>query len=81
MTVAKKRKRAWYAGLTLAQRAIANEIGNDHIRAFYDERARGVFGAPGSIWSIGDDGLATTRGPKPADIARALPHDFKLRRN
>jgi hypothetical protein len=42
MTVAKKRKRAWYAGLTLALRAIANEIGNDHIRAFYDERARGV---------------------------------------
>jgi hypothetical protein len=74
----KPRKRAWYAGLTLAQRAIANEILDLHILAYEDERARGVIGKPGSVWWIGEDGLAKTAGPPAAEIARALPADFKM---
>jgi hypothetical protein len=76
----KTRKRAWYAGLTLAQRAIANDISRDLMRAYEDERARGAIGKPGSIWSRGEDGRVTFAGPTPQDIARALPADFKISR-
>lgn len=58
----KRRKRNWNAGLTLAQQAIARRIQTEHIRAFDDERARGVLGAPGSIWEI-VDGRARLRVP------------------
>jgi hypothetical protein len=60
------RKRNWYAGLTLEQRAIATQIQRDRIRAFNDELARGA--------------LSEKRPhlPPGADIARALPHGFKL---
>jgi hypothetical protein len=56
---------------TLAQRAIANL--DLHIRAYEDEQARGVIGKPGSVWWIGEDGLAKTAGPPAAEIARARP--------
>jgi len=58
----KRRKTNWNAGLTLAQQAIARRIQTEHVRAFYDERARGEFGAPSSIWEM-VDGRATLRVP------------------
>jgi len=48
----KRRKRNWNAGLTREQQAIATRIQIEHVRAYDDERARGAFGAPGSIWEI-----------------------------
>ena len=59
----KQRKRNWNAGMTLAQQAIARRMDAEHIRAFYNKRARGAFGKPGSIWEIDADGRAKLRVP------------------
>jgi len=39
------------------------DIDIELIRAFEDERARGVLGQPGSMWDIGTDGMARLRAP------------------
>jgi hypothetical protein len=67
MDMSKRRKRNWNAGMTLEQQAIARDILREHIRAFEDERTRGAFGAPGSIWEIGADGRARLRVPNARD--------------
>jgi hypothetical protein len=67
----KRRKLNWNAGLTLVQRAIAERILGEHICAFNDERARGAFGTPGSIWEI-VDGRARLRVPTAREQALML---------
>jgi hypothetical protein len=69
-----KRKPNWNAGLTRAQKAIADQISIDQIAAFERERAAGTFGAPGSVWQIGPDGLATHCGLAPKNLpSRSAP--------
>jgi hypothetical protein len=75
----KPRKRNWSAGLTLEQRALAEAIQCQHIRAFYDERDRGAFGAPGSIWEISADGRAHLRVPSGRDQVLLLPQTSQRR--
>jgi hypothetical protein len=72
-------ERNWNAGLTLEQRAEANRISDEHIRAFYDERERGAFGAPGSIWEIGADGGLKLRVPNARDQVLKLPPSSERR--
>jgi predicted transcriptional regulator len=65
--MSKRRKRNWYAGLTLEQAERARRIQEEHIRAWYDEQARGAFGKPGSTWEI-VDGRARLRGPNAREL-------------
>jgi hypothetical protein len=60
----KHRKRNWNAGLTKEQAEKARIIHTAYIEAYYDERARGAIGTPGSLWEIGPDGKATHSAPQ-----------------
>ena len=77
--MSKGRKRNWNAGLTLQQRAVANRILDEHMRAFEDEQARGVFGQPGSLWYIDTDGRAKLRVPNARDQVLKLPPSSERR--
>lgn len=74
-----KRKRNWNAGMTREQHAEAQQLLDEHIRAFEDERARGAFGAPGSIWEIGADGRAKLRVPSAREQVLKHPLSSKQR--
>ena len=67
-----RRKPNWNTGMTRAQKAIADLISADQIAAFDRERAAGAFGAPGCVWRIGADHLATHNGPDLRVIAAAI---------
>jgi hypothetical protein len=73
-----KRKPNWNAGLTRAQKAIADQILGDQIIAFERERAAGSFGAPGSVWHIAPDGTAQCHGLTPKEFAIAAGSNVVL---
>jgi hypothetical protein len=77
--MSKRRKRNWNAGMTLEQRAAAERIQMEHIRAFEDERVRGALGKPGSIWEIGSDGEVKLRVPNARDQVLKLPPSSERR--
>jgi hypothetical protein len=79
--VTRKRKRNWNAGLTREQHAAATRIAAEHIRAYYDERARRAFGLPGSIWEIGEDGKARLRVPTAREQVLLGPTTISNREN
>jgi hypothetical protein len=78
MTTKRKRKPNWNAGLTRAQKAIADQISGDQIIAFERERAAGSFGAPGSVWYIAPDGTAQFHGLTPKEFAIAAGSNVVL---
>jgi hypothetical protein len=70
--MSKRRKRNWYAGL-MEQAERARRIQEEHIRAWYDEQARGAFGKPGSTWSSRwPRSSGPLNYPVVADTARAM---------